>query len=420
MKLLIILLVALPTVIFAQTNFHQGYVVKTNGDTVKGYVDYREWGQNPLSIDFRVNKDDKQTQQFTPSAIKSFQINGLDTYISYVGLISQDRNHFPDLAGRLDTSKIQATVFLKLLASGSHISLYNHIDNKKTRFFVAEGSETPVELKYYQYYNENRDAVERPFFCGQMIFYINKYVPENTGLTSTAERTGFDDDPLINLVNQINGNKGGLVNGVAKTPNLRFFAGAGAQYNKARLLEYYSVATNNGSYLYKVNTSSICVYPKFNLGVDVFVNPNVQKFIFRTELAFSFVSTKLLYPVTDTKNNQLSYDQFITSLTPQLLYNVYNTDSFKLYLDIGFSASISKYSNIAFIDPATGLNDPNNTTDGFYNYVTYLPLQAGIVLNKKFEAAFTYTPYAKITSYSAIAVSNQSFGLGVKYFFDSK
>jgi hypothetical protein len=65
MKLLsILLLVALPTAIFAQTNFHQGYVVKTNGDTVKGYIDYREWGQNPLSIDFRTNKDDKQTQQF--------------------------------------------------------------------------------------------------------------------------------------------------------------------------------------------------------------------------------------------------------------------------------------------------------------------------------------------------------------------
>jgi hypothetical protein len=42
------------------------------------------------------------------------------------------------------------------------------------------------------------------------------------------------------------------------------------------------------------------------------------------------------------------------------------------------------------------------------------------VLNKKFEAAFTYTPYAKITSYSAIAVSNQSFGLGVKLFFGDK
>jgi hypothetical protein len=236
MKLLIILLVALPTVIFAQTNFHKGYVVKNNGDTVKGYVDYREWGQNPLSINFRVNKNDQQTQQFTPSSIKSFQIDGLDTYISYVGLISQDRNHFPDLSGKLDTSKIQATIFLKLLTTGSRVSLYSQSDEKKTRFFVAEANEIPVELKYYQYYNDDHDAVERPFFRGQLIFYINKYDPGNAGLINSAESAAFDDAPLTYLINKINGNKGGVVNGAPKKSSFRFFAGAGAQYTKTRLL----------------------------------------------------------------------------------------------------------------------------------------------------------------------------------------
>jgi hypothetical protein len=138
------------------------------------------------------------------------------------------------------------------------------------------------------------------------------------------------------------------------------------------------------------------------------------------ELSLSGVSTKLLYPVSDTKNNQLSYDQYIVSITPQLLYNVYNTDGFKVYVDAGASANYSKFSNIAFIDPATGLNDPNNTTDGFNNFVVNFPLKAGDVINKKFEAAFTYAPYAKITSYSAISISNQFFGLGVKYFLGGK
>ena len=190
----ILLLVALPTVIFAQTNFHQGYVVKTNGDTVKGYIDYREWGQNPLSIDFRVNKDDKQTQQFSPASIKSFQITGLDTYISYSGPISNDRNRFPDLPGKLDTSKVQAAVFLKQLAIGSNLSLYNHIDENKTRYFIAEANAAPVELKYYQYYNDQHDAVERAFFRGQLILYINKYAPANTGLIGTAQKEAFDED----------------------------------------------------------------------------------------------------------------------------------------------------------------------------------------------------------------------------------
>src|ERR1700749_556112 len=334
-SLYILLLVALPTLVFAQTNFHPGYVVKTNGDTVKGYIDYREWGQNPLSIDFRTNKDDKQTQQFTPESIKGFQVTGMDTYISYSGPISNDRNHFPDLPGKLDTSKVQASVFLKQLAAGNYISLYNHIDENKTRYFIAEANTAPVELKYYQYYNDQHDAVERSFFRGQLIFYANKYDPANTGLTATAGIAVFDEVPLVSLVNKINGNKGGNAN--RKSP-VRFFVGAGALYTKTRLIEpYFAVATNSGSYYYRITSGSVCTAPQVNFGVDLFINPNVQKLIFRTAVSLSTLSAQLSYPVTLTKNNLLSFDQFTTAVTPQLLYNVYNSDSFKVYIDGGAS-----------------------------------------------------------------------------------
>src|ERR1041384_6957193 len=31
--------------IFAQSNYRPGYVVQSNGDTLKGFINYREWGK---------------------------------------------------------------------------------------------------------------------------------------------------------------------------------------------------------------------------------------------------------------------------------------------------------------------------------------------------------------------------------------
>src|SRR5437588_1907278 len=100
-----ILFTVLSSAVLAQSNYHEGYVVKNNGDTLKGYIDYREWENNPKSINFRISKDDKRTQQFAPATIRAFGISGMEAYISYTGLISNDRNHFPDLSSDLDTSK---------------------------------------------------------------------------------------------------------------------------------------------------------------------------------------------------------------------------------------------------------------------------------------------------------------------------
>jgi hypothetical protein len=86
------LLVIFPSIIFAQSNYHDGYVLKNNGDTIKGYIDYREWMISPKSIDFKINKKDKQRLQFDPTTIKRFQINGLETYVSYVGKISINKS----------------------------------------------------------------------------------------------------------------------------------------------------------------------------------------------------------------------------------------------------------------------------------------------------------------------------------------
>src|SRR5437879_3606317 len=111
-----LLIFLLPASIFAQSNYLPGYVLQNNGDTLKGYINYREWDQCPTSIDFKHNPGDKDISKFTPRDSKGFEVSGFETYVSYIGLLSMNRTNFNNLPNKPDTLRKPAAVFLKQIA----------------------------------------------------------------------------------------------------------------------------------------------------------------------------------------------------------------------------------------------------------------------------------------------------------------
>jgi hypothetical protein len=424
--LYIVLFLALSSAVFAQSNYHQGYVIKPNGDTAKGYIDYREWARNPSEIDFKASKEDKQIQQFNPGTIKKFQITGMVTYVSYTGVISMDKTRFPDLPIVQDTSKMIASIFLKQMATGSNLTLFYDVDEVKSRFFIAETMEKPVELVYYQYYSDQKDVIEKMPFHGQLIFFINKFGTGNTNLISKAEHASYSEADLTFLTDALNGNQSDKTHGnLTNNPNagVRFFAGAGIFYtNTAYHNKNFTVQTGYGINTYNASSSSNSTIPQLNLGLDVFVNPNVQQFIFRTELSLSYLSTKLNYPVSGQQtpvNDVLAFNQFTATITPQFIFNIYNSDRLKVYVDAGAALHFSGYSNTGFTNATTGANDPNEPGFEFSSFWVGLPLQTGVVINKKFEVFIASSLNAKFTSNTYDFIDNRSTGVGVKYLFEN-
>lgn len=394
-------------------------VVKNNGEILKGFIDYTNGDQTPTVVNFRVNKDDKETLQFRPENIKGFEISGFEKYITYTGLISNDSNSTPDLPNSLDTSKIQATVFLRQITTGPYLSLYSHTDGKKTRYFIAEGSAMPVELKYNQYYTEHHDVVEKSSYRGQLIFYIYKYAASDKRLVREAGETAFERDQLKQIIDEINGN---LIdpNNVNKSSRLRFFMGAALMYTKT---EYnnpgFSVSTETGMLYYAFQSHSISVLPQLNAGVDILNNPNVQQLFFRVNASLSFVSVDTSYPVTSTQNDNLSFDQFTFGITPQIIYNIYNRDNFKVYIDGGVALNFSTYGTMELSGQAVAPADsPNVHLPSFSlsHFWVGVPFQTGVVINKRWEASFCFTPYSKIVPTTSEKLSNESFGVGIKFF----
>lgn len=414
MKLLsIILTIAFPTIIFAQSNYHRGYVLKNNGDTVKGYINYREWSQQPKSIDFKINEADKQTLQFNPQTIKEFQVAGMDTYIAYTGSISIDKTNFPDVPEGLDTAKKLDTIFLKRLVTGKYLTLFQYRDEIKTRFFIAETNGEPVELKYHEYYNDLKQVINSDIYKGQLLLYINEITPGNSKLIGKVERGRYQQGNLELLVDEINNNR--ITAG--KKASYRFFAGIAISSTDTKVNDI-----DNADKVTLITHTTIL--PKINLGIDLFDNPNVQQLVFRGELSFSYISLRLPYPVTlntVTSNSIYTFNQYTATFTPQILFNVYNKDNLKMYIDGGIGLNFSAYSNNKFTVPKFNAEVGATEIPPYKLNPLWIsfPIQAGVVLNRKVEFFFAYIPYADYTSYSSFYAGNSSMNLGMKFLFSN-
>lgn len=391
MKLFLVpLLVACAAVAFAQSNYHKGYVVKSNGDTVKGYIDYREWSQCPLAIKFKFQEDDPEPVHFDPHTIMAFDITGMETYRTYKGAISMNKTSFPDLPSRLDTSKKIDTIFIRQVSRGKYLTLFYHSDKRKTRFFIAEKDAEPVELNYAQYYQNNHDVVVSSSYRNLLIYYIQKYAPGNDMLIHQAQTVEYTEAGLENLVSSLNGDTK-----TNKTkPNARLFVGGGINFVTAEVL-----TTNNSYYPSPVS-------PTINAGVDVFVNPDVQQLVLRAQLSLWYVNSSIpLY-------TNASVQQFNATITPQLLFNFYNSDNLKWYIDAGWSFSFSAISSSGL--PSQGASNPSGAK--WSNF----PLQIGVTINKSFDISLQYTGYGGYIDFPSFAMADKAVGVGIKYFIPKK
>jgi len=424
--LFIVLLALLPISIFAQSNYQPGYIVKNSGDTLKGYIDYREWDRTPKTIQFKVNKNDKNASEFDPRTIKVFEISGLEHYVSYSGSISMDKTNFPDLPTGLDTSKALQSIFLKQVTTGKHLSLYQQQDDLKTRFFIAAASGPITELSYYQYYLDMQDKLnpnhydnkvnEGTYYKGQLTYYINLYDAGDSRLVNFTERSKFNEGDLKKIIDKING-FGPESAHKTKRKSTRFFIGAGANYTQAEYhtIDYRGIAVpgeGDNLHVEPVGSSIISstVSPKLNGGFDFFVNPNVQQLVLRTELTLTYVSAKFSTP----SNTFYSFNQYTAGIAPQVLFNIYNRDSFKFYIDGGVSFNLSTYTNSKLISLTS---NEQETPYSLETYWASFPLQAGMVFNRKIELAFTYSGFATYSRYEAFSISNRTMGIGLKYLF---
>ncbi|MEO6149659.1 MAG: outer membrane beta-barrel protein [Mucilaginibacter sp.] len=419
-RFLSFLFLFIPFITFAQSNFKAGYIVSTKGDTIRGLVDYKEWEFNPGKIFFKETINSPEVS-YAPGDISFFAINGFEYYRSAFVKISQGGTNVDKLSGStlagIDSAYLSANVFLRVIFGGSKASLYSYKDAIKERFYIGQGDITPDELIYIVYLDETgTNKLIKDTYKRQLQKIAATYDPQNSKLLRQIQNAKYAESDIRQIVEQVNVDKDAKY-AIEKRASTRYYAGVGINNGKINFL-------SNSDY-FKEKRSASSARPKIAVGLDILINKNVGKLIFRNEISFSMARGNFSY--TGTANTpytgSIQLDQIAINYTPQILYNFYNTNAAKVYFTVGPGINYAKYSNKKQKLTYTIGDEILETESDFLvepeTFFFNIYIGAGVVVNKKFDIYLGYIP-ATVISTGAPKLEYTSLQVGVNYLFGSK
>ncbi|MET3981666.1 hypothetical protein ABIB62_004317 [Mucilaginibacter sp. UYP25] len=391
----------------AQSNYKAGYFISPGGDTTKGYINYREWSENPDVIDFKPTLNDNQRRQLTPQNARLVNIIGMDVYESYTGPISTD----VEGSTERDTSVEQRTSFLKLLTHGDIAAIYDYRDRLKMRYFIKPGQAAPVEL-IFRTYKQNDLNVDERTYRKQLSIIASQNQKLDDGLNKLIQQTNYNEQDLVKVVKSINNitDNQAMAASAQKAKTLVFYAGVGAN------LSFYKT---DGGLKFAGAPNASSVLPKIVAGFNVYANPRVQQLVLRVEAGAALGRYSTTYTSTVSPYNDaiFKFNQLNISVSPQILYNFYNKPDFKFFMGAGLQASLISYSGKEFRNadgsPSQLATQPFNS---FLKSANSIIVKAGVVINRQIEINAGYQSVADVSHDPYFRITTTGAHLGVNYF----
>lgn len=405
----------------AQTNYKQGFVITNNGETINGFINYREWYSNPDNISFKITLNDK-VQAYHPTDISYFEITGIEQYQSAMVAISMGKTDIQTVGNEIDTTSKTDQVFLKIVQKGANVSLLSYTDAIKTRFYVTDNKTggAPQELKYQPYLDRDSPSLKKKnVYYAQLIELANKYRQDDArAVIDRIVVLDYNESEILKIINLINNDTSAPV----KKSNAHAYSMyAGIGLNASQVTRQGNPPTGTTD----IEKSSYL--PELVFGVDVPFNPNTGRLVFRAELVLEMIKANISnYDVeySSTTVRTYSFTQTSASLRPQLVYNFFNGNSFKFYLGGGTVINFSRYSaantkkqmSSATVPGFNSVTDEKAPSSGSASFTPIA--KAGFIIGKKLDLNFGYSPSTGIPSAANIlGVSITTVEAGINYRF---
>ncbi len=410
---LILLLTTATLLTNAQSNYKAGTVLTTNSTTLNGFINYREWRRNPEMIQFKTDLKGAAVQTFTPDSIAGFSVTGYETYASYTVPVSMDEILFQSLKDGLDTTTVTKTVFLKLIGKGDRVDLYSYTDKIKTRYYILDNRQTiPTELTYRKYLSSGRE-VTQTLYRQQLAALAKEYNLLDSALDENLSRAEYSSKDLRNIASKINSqNETSTSVAIDKKRKWNFYLGAGVTSGKmvyrGETLIMSDGLDDQGKYKYKDEIITRSYLPRISAGVDFYFNPVIRKFIMRLDISASQIKSTVnsYYKFNNFGGNETDntykFAAWNFGFSPQVIYNLYNTNKFKWSIGGGFqlnSLAIQENS-MERIDHKTG-----NFIDLKEDYLPIIEfsmtaiLRTGVVINNRFDCSLIWSSPTEYTDY---------------------
>ncbi|WP_118952162.1 hypothetical protein [Taibaiella helva] len=387
--LLLLVLLGLGLNTQAQSHFLKGSVTRSDGSVGNGWIDYREWELNPEHIRFRA-QEGAAALTYGADDISAFEVDGIAYYRRALVTISMDKRVRVEAGmqtGPPEKSSRTATVFLQQLRTGPSFALYGYTDAVKTRYYVLNIEKNIyTELTYQRYYDyhEPPRVITNNLFRNQLQAFTAT-APQATRQKllrklSTAEYTPASLSAIIDMLN----------GKTAKEQKLKLFFYAGLGISRCHGVY------KNGYFFADGSSTKTSYMPKLSAGMDLFNKSRIKRIIFRADLSLTAAKMGITHPEASGKISSHHFSQYSLSLSPQVLFNIYNTDKLKVNAGVGVAMNFSAYKN----EPVYAYNTiyPREEKVKLSPLWASFPVRAGVILAQKFDIYVQYNTGAYFTS----------------------
>jgi len=135
----------------AQENFTQGRLIKKDGTTENGEIDYRNWKINPIEIKFKSNG---KVTTYKPQDLSSFHVDE-DNYYGAKVEKELSGNHINDIDFEKDFKIEEDHVFLReVISNEKRFFQLNELNASKSNFYILDGEEFKL-LRFKKYFFED-------------------------------------------------------------------------------------------------------------------------------------------------------------------------------------------------------------------------------------------------------------------------
>jgi hypothetical protein len=418
----------------AQSNYREGLIVTDKGDTLKGFINYKEWYQNPESIGFKKSLSEKNAQVFSVGNTAWFSVSGYESYARYTVSISMNSINYQDLKEEADSTTVTKSVFLKELLLGDKVNLYSYKDVVKKRFYILDRSKssTPQELLYKKTLKGLEQKTDE-VFKQQLATLAIQHGIFSAKLDAAIQATHYTSNELERMISKFNSKIETHKTLQSGKKARRFFVGAGVNSFKlthtGESLVTVDGMTSTGSDKFKDEVLTQNILPRFSSGVDFYLNPAIRRVAIRAEIAAAQMksTTKSIYKYNiateqeDKNTYHLSAWNF--SIIPQLIFNFYNADKFKCYAGIG-----GAFNYLHIVDNSVTkepLHQQNGEVKTEHNYLHYQKnnlsalIRLGVQVNQRFDFSFHFENPKELTSSDSKGdLKGRSFGVYAAYFLN--
>ncbi len=136
--------------LYSQENYQPGYIIDNNGKKIEGYIDYRNWNNNPDFIKFKEETNSRESI-FNPTDILEFSVSS-DIYESANVKIEVSPRNTSKLDDNPTPKYIEKEVFLLILYKGDKDLLMYRLAGGINHFYIRD--EEKIEYLVYKKYKK--------------------------------------------------------------------------------------------------------------------------------------------------------------------------------------------------------------------------------------------------------------------------